>query len=150
MRFRYLKRKNNSGFTLVEVIVALAILALSIAVLMRMQISSAKLCGENTATLKCLAYASLEIEKINSEELISDNKNKYSNEQVDENGNYTNLSVMAVGDTKAYSTSMNFSTSTNDLDSITSSTIPVDEISLVAKYYGTEYVNFKTFKIRAF
>lgn len=150
MRLRYLKRKDNYGFTLVEVIVALAILAISIAALMRMQISSAKLCAENTATLKCLAYASSEIEKINSDELISDTKNKYSNDLLDENGNSINLTVTATGAVNAYSTSMNFFSSANDSDSITSSTIPVDEISLVAKYYGTEYVNFKTFKIRAF
>ena len=148
MKFRYLRRKHNNGFTLIEVIVALAILALSVAVLMRMQISSARICAENTATLRCLAYASNEIEKINSDELISDSKNKYSSEQKDENGNFTNISVTATGSLKSYSTSMNFLGS-ND-DSVTSSVIPVNEISIVAKYYGTEYVNFKTFKIRAF
>ena len=89
-----------------------------------------------------------EIEKINSDELISDSKNKYSSEQKDENGNFTNISVTATGSLKSYSTSMNFLGS-ND-DSVTSSVIPVNEISIVAKYYGTEYVNFKTFKIRAF
>lgn len=149
MKFRYLRRKNNnSGFTLIEVIVALAILALSVAVLMRLQISSTRLSAQNTATLKCLAYASAEIEKIDSEELLSDAKNVYSSEQKDEHDNLTNITVTATGSSQSYSTSMNFLNS-ND-DSLTSSMIPVDEISIVAKYYGTEYVNFKTFKIRAF
>lgn len=149
MKFRYLKRKNNnSGFTLIEVIVALAILALSVAVLMRLQISSTRLSAQNTATLKCLAYASAEIEKIDSEELLSDAKNVYSSEQKDEQDNLTNITVTATGSSQSYSTSMNFLNS-ND-DSLTSSMIPVDEISIIAKYYGTEYVNFKTFKIRTF
>ena len=82
--------------------------------------------------------------------IVANKSDLIENEQVDEEGNSTNLTVTATGAVNAYSTSMNFSTSSNDFDSITSSTIPVDEISLVAKYYGTEYVNFKTFKIRAF
>ena len=130
MRFRYLKRKYN-GFTLLEVIVALAILALAVAGLMRMQISSAKLCGENTATLRCLAYASSEIEKIDGAGLLT-GKSVYENEQKDELGNPTNITVTATGKSLSYSM------------------LPVDEISIVAKYYGIEYVKFKTFKIQAF
>ena len=130
MRFRYLKRKYN-GFTLFEVIIALAILALAVVGLMRMQISSAKLCAENTATLRCLAYASSEIEKIDSDELLT-GKNVYKNEQKDEIGNPTNITVIATGKSSSYSM------------------LPVDEISIVAKYYGIEYIKFKTFKIQAF
>ena len=63
MKVNILRRKYNNGFTLLEVIIALAILALAVAGLMRMQISSTKLCAENTATLRCLAYASSEIEQ---------------------------------------------------------------------------------------
>lgn len=130
MRFRVFRR-NYNGFTLLEVIIALAILALAVAGLMRMQISSAKLCGENTATLRCLAYASSEIEKIDSDDLLT-GKSVYENEQVDEVGNPTKITVTATGTSLSYSM------------------LPVDEISIVAKYYGIEYVKFKTFKIQAF
>ena len=96
-----------------------------------MQISSTKLCAENTATLRCLAYASSEIEKIDSEELLT-GQSVYKNEQVDEIGNPTKITVTATGKSSSYSM------------------LPVDEISIVAKYYGIEYVEFKTFKIQAF
>ncbi len=131
MKVNILRRKYNNGFTLLEVIVALAILALAVAGLMRMQISSTKLCAENTATLRCLAYASSEIEKIDSEELLT-GQSVYKNEQVDEIGNPTKITVTATGKSSSYSM------------------LPVDEISIVAKYYGIEYVEFKTFKIQAF
>ncbi len=131
MKVNILRRKYNNGFTLLEVIIALAILALAVAGLMRMQISSTKLCAENTATLRCLAYASSEIEKIDSEELLT-GQSVYKNEQVDEIGNPTKITVTATGKSSSYSM------------------LPVDEISIVAKYYGIEYVEFKTFKIQAF
>ena len=131
MKVNILRRKYNNGFTLLEVIIALAILALAVAGLMRMQISSTKLCAENTATLRCLAYASSEIEKIDSEELLT-GQSVYKNEQVDEIGNPTKITVTATGKSSSYSM------------------LPVDEISIVAKYYGIEYVKFKTFKIQAF
>ena len=131
MKVNILRRKYNNGFTLLEVIIALAILALAVAGLMRMQISSTKLCAENTATLRGLAYASSEIEKIDSEELLT-GQSVYKNEQVDEIGNPTKITVTATGKSSSYSM------------------LPVDEISIVAKYYGIEYVEFKTFKIQAF
>ena len=102
MKVNILRRKYNNGFTLLEVIVPLAILALAVAGLMRMQISSTKLCAENTATLRCLAYASSEIEKIDSEELLT-GQSVYKNEQVDEIGNPTKITVTATGKSSSYS-----------------------------------------------
>ena len=69
--------------------------------------------------------------KIDSEELLT-GQSVYKNEQVDEIGNPTKITVTATGKSSSYSM------------------LPVDEISIVAKYYGIEYVEFKTFKIQAF
>lgn len=126
-----MKRK-HTGFTMIELLVSIAILALATAALSRMQINSISLAAENNLTIRALAYGSAEMDEITAYKDIDAIDLDYTSEQRDPE-----------------TEELSGFTAKGDKSSVSYSQIPATEFNLKIKYGNKEYVNLKTFKIKA-
>ena len=119
------------GFTLVEIIISISILALAAAALGTMQINSISLATENRLSLRSMAYASETAEKMISEGYLEGSDISISEIQKDEETDKeTDYSC------------------TVSIESVSYSSIPVKQIYIYGKNGGREYARYKIFKIQ--
>lgn len=122
--------RRESGLTLTEIIVSLAILALAAAGLGRMQMGSVSLAAENRIKLRAMSYAADEAFRLQSERFLDGSSNESSGSLTGVSGAETGLSYRASAKSDSYSG------------------IPVRVMILSVEYGGREYVRYKTFKIQ--
>ncbi|MCQ2736828.1 MAG: prepilin-type N-terminal cleavage/methylation domain-containing protein [bacterium] len=123
-------KHNSQGFTLIELIISISILALASAVLGAMQIKSIALASENHLTIRSMAYASEEAEKLY---------------ETGFEGSAGTISLIQKNEETGEETGFSCSASTSEASY---SLIPAREIYVSGKNGGREYARYKTFKIQ--
>lgn len=125
-------KRAQSGFTFIEVLISLAILAFVLAALTRMEISSIALAAKNNLSIRATAAAVTELDLLIDSDFISSTDKEVEKElKNSETEELTGFSYNAIKKDTTYTQ------------------IPVTELELKVKYEGIDYAVLKAFQIRA-
>lgn len=136
----------KKGFTLIEVLVSVALLALVLTILLRMELNSVSLTAKNHIGLKALTLASNETDKLMKTSIIGEYTNQFEQDPFKAEGT---IGSDNFDEDDEYEPLENF-TAISQMEERSDMIIPLDVMTVRILYGNTDYAEIKTFKVRFF
>ena len=137
----------KKGFTLIEVLVSVALLAIVLTILLRMEMNSVSLTAQNHIGLKALSLASNETDKLmKTSSIVGEYNNLFEQDPFKAKDT---IDTDSFDEDDKYEPLENFLANAQ-IDERSDTILPLDLMTVKVLYGNKEYAEIKTFRVRFF